>query len=237
MNNKILSGKRNSAIILATLLVLGTLATISPSFMTNASAQAESYYGMDNNSYKSQYGQDKYKSKDSSNVLVKKINFNNINVNVNGLELSVLPTALSGLLTGGEADNEGQYGASSYGSGSGGQSGYDNNSFKFVCVNNNNNTVVVAEEEPPVPSDTSACTDCFSVLTQTQIGSLLAIVGATSIEVYCELLLVTPNSPAESLSVRDALNNIPGIFQSQFLDILECLIDEGVIGPIPPPQP
>jgi hypothetical protein len=45
--------------------------------------------------------------------------------------------------------HEGERGASSFGSG---QSGYDNNSFKFICINNNNNTVVVGEE-PPTPVD------------------------------------------------------------------------------------
>jgi hypothetical protein len=71
------------AAFLASVLIAGTIALSSPSFMTNASAQPESYYGMDNNNYKSQYGQDNYKSKDSSSVFVKKINCNNVNVNVN----------------------------------------------------------------------------------------------------------------------------------------------------------
>jgi hypothetical protein len=154
LNNNI-SAKRNSAIFLATVLVAGIISLSSPSFMTNVSAQSESYYGMDNNNYKSQYGQDKYKSKDSNSVFVKKINCNNVNVNVNGLELNGLPPSLGGLLNGGEAEDEGQYGANSYGSnGYGGQlSGYDNkNSFKFVCINNNNNTVIGGGESlPPTP--------------------------------------------------------------------------------------
>ena len=45
LNNKIVSIKNTYAIFLSTLLVLGTIATISPSFM--AGAQAEPYYGMD----------------------------------------------------------------------------------------------------------------------------------------------------------------------------------------------
>ena len=48
--NKIIIAKRNSAIFLATVLVLGTIATISPSFMVGAQAQTEpEYYGIDNN--------------------------------------------------------------------------------------------------------------------------------------------------------------------------------------------
>jgi len=42
--NKIVSTKNTNAIFLATVLVLGTIALSSPSFMTNASAQSESYY-------------------------------------------------------------------------------------------------------------------------------------------------------------------------------------------------
>jgi hypothetical protein len=76
-----------------------------------------------------------------------------------------LPPALTGLLTGGEAVDEGQYGTSSYGSGErnydDGQSGYDNNRFKFICINNNNNTVVRVGEEPILP-DPLTCVECLS---------------------------------------------------------------------------
>ena len=137
------------------ILVTGTIAlsfSLS-SFITAANAQGQpSYYNvMDNSNYKKSYDKDnRDKSKDSNSVIVKKINCNNINVNVNGLELIALPTALNSLLTGeAQATDEGQYGASSYGS-SGGESGYDNNLFKFVCINNNNNTVI-GGEQPPTP--------------------------------------------------------------------------------------
>jgi hypothetical protein len=115
-------------------------------------------YGKD--SYESQYstyGKDNsYKSKDSSSssVSIKKIKCNNINVNVNGLELTTLPQALGGLLSDGER-NEGQYGSYGY---VGGPSGYDNNSFKFVCINNNNNTVIGGGEEP----EPLTCEECFT---------------------------------------------------------------------------
>src|SRR5215213_11094902 len=128
-----------SAVFLATVLLAGIIAVSSPSFM--AGAQAEPYYGMDNNYDKKSNGKD---------VSVKSIKCNNVNVNVNGLELNGLPPFLNNLLA---SDGQDGYGdASSYGSGSYGnvgQSGYDNNSFKFVCINNNNNTVI--EEETPVP--------------------------------------------------------------------------------------
>ena len=214
--NKIILKKTTSVIFLAVVLVTGTISLLSSSFMTNAYA-----FQMDNN----------YKKSDGKDVSVKSIKCNNINVNVNGLELDVFPSFLGGGLAA-EAQ-ESSTDTSSFAGNGEGNDGFEINDFRFVCINNNDNTVVVGEE--PIPPETSACTDCFSVLTQTQINRLLAIVGATSIEVYCELLLATPNSSVESLDVRDALNNIPEITQPQFVEILQCLIDEGVIGPIPPP--
>ena len=72
-------------------------------------AQAQQGYGRMDNNYENHYGKDSYKSKDNS-VFVKKINCNNINVNINGLELDVLPPALANLLQG----DEGERGAGSY---------------------------------------------------------------------------------------------------------------------------
>ena len=45
--NKIVSIKKTSSIFLATILVLGTIATISPSFI--ADVQAQQYHRQDNN--------------------------------------------------------------------------------------------------------------------------------------------------------------------------------------------
>ena len=93
---KIILRKTTSAIFLAIVLIVGTFAAISPSFMIGAHAQQ---YGMDQryNNYEPDYGMDSYddkksygkdnsydKSKDSSSVSVKKIKCNNINVNLNG---------------------------------------------------------------------------------------------------------------------------------------------------------
>jgi len=96
--NKIVSTKTTSSIFLAALLVVGTIATILPS------AQAQPYYEMNNgygsyepgpaytnnNSYESEYASDNsyYKSKDS-NVILKKINCNNINSNNNGVDVNL----------------------------------------------------------------------------------------------------------------------------------------------------
>ncbi|HJU59918.1 MAG TPA: hypothetical protein VJ583_09215, partial [Nitrososphaeraceae archaeon] len=57
--NKIVSTKRTSAIFLAIVLVAGTFAVISPSFMVGA-AQAQPYYGMEQrySDYEQDYGMD-----------------------------------------------------------------------------------------------------------------------------------------------------------------------------------
>src|SRR5215213_10293544 len=100
--------RKISAVFLATVLVAGIIALVSPSFMVGA--QAEPGYGMD--SYdKNTYGKDNsYKSKDSSSVSIKKVKCNNINVNVNGLELNVLPPVLSGVAAEAQAADEGERG-------------------------------------------------------------------------------------------------------------------------------
>ncbi len=119
--------KKSNALFFAALLLIGTIAASSPLFMLDA--QAEPYYGMD---------------KDRKVVSVSSLKCNNINVNVNGLELEILPSALSTLLTGEEADAS----AYSYGSGTGnygsGQSSSEND-FRFICINNNNNNNIVVE--------------------------------------------------------------------------------------------
>jgi hypothetical protein len=53
LNNKIVSRKKTSAIFLGILLVAGTIALMSPSFMTNAQA-----FQMDNNYVKKYHGID-----------------------------------------------------------------------------------------------------------------------------------------------------------------------------------
>src|SRR5687768_11909920 len=97
-----------SAAFLATVLVAGIIALSSPSFMTGA--QAQEYYGMERD----------YKKSDKKDVSVKSIKCNNVNVNVNGLELNVLPPALANILSSGD---EGERGAGSYGGSSYGGNG------------------------------------------------------------------------------------------------------------------
>ena len=62
--SKIISTKKTSAIFLAIVLIAGTFAALSPSFMIGAHAQQ---YGMDKkyNSYEPDYGMNSYDDKQS----------------------------------------------------------------------------------------------------------------------------------------------------------------------------
>jgi endonuclease/exonuclease/phosphatase family metal-dependent hydrolase len=153
--NKIVSTKKISAIFLAIVLIGGTIFTFSSSFIRGA--QAELDYGLD-----SDKDNNSYKSKDSSNVIVKKIKCNNINANLNGfngLKLNALPTSFNALATNeAKAANEGEIGASFSGSGERNTNGYQHNDkdFRFVCINNNNFEVVETSPEP------LTCEECFT---------------------------------------------------------------------------
>ena len=178
--NKIILKKRTSAIFLAIVLVAGIIAISPPALMIGVHAESEDNtddaikkYGRNNdessklNNDKGSYGKDGdesskylsyekdnynsyYKSTDS-NVIVKKINCNNINVNINGfngVEFNAVPPVLNGLATEAQAANEGELITSSFGSGERNTNGYQHNDkdFKFVCINNN---VVQLPPSPP----------------------------------------------------------------------------------------
>ena len=244
---------------LAIVLVLGIIATVSPSFMFGAQAELEDE--LDNN-YKKSYGKDNYKSteypsyekdnsyqsKDSSNVIIKKIKCNNINVNLNGLEINTVPpTTLNGLATEAQAADEGEVGANSFGSdgrgGDGKSSGHDNG-FKFVCINNNNN----GDEEPVE----DACGGCFDDLQAdaprifTLVQGLIAAGGnigdfefpaGTDIDTFCELLSAfvddngaLPVTVQEIVGAIIAINPDPSLAELQaIIDFIECLIQADLI--------
>jgi hypothetical protein len=121
------------SIHLSIVLVIGTIVAVNPLFIVGA--QAEPYDGIHN---------------DRKEVTISSLRCNNINVNVNGLDLDILPPALSTLLTGREVDAA----AYSYGSGNenyGSETSSDTeNNLRYVCINNNNNTVI--EEVPTTAS-------------------------------------------------------------------------------------
>ena len=255
--NKIVSIKNTSAIFLAIVLIAGTIA-LSPTFFMVGTAQASSNDEKDYDKYdkKSSYEKDNYKSteypsyekdnsydksKDSSNVIIKKIKCNNINVNLNGfngIEVNALPPALNGLATDDEAQaaDEGEIGASFSGSGERNTNGYQHNDkdFRFVCINNNDFVVVEEEEEPPT------CEECFTEnLDEQQIIELKRVLALTdltpTLEAFCDLLS-NPNVPNEA-----KLLVLGGAFVGANIDnelsiiIAECLEDLGIIElPSPP---
>jgi hypothetical protein len=104
---------------------------------------------------------------DRKQVSVSSLKCNNINVNVNGLELSVLPPFLGGGEDLAAEAQDANTDASSFATGNGGD-GSKINDFRFICINNNNNTVIEEEEPiPPIPS--TPCELCFAELsTQAQ---------------------------------------------------------------------
>jgi hypothetical protein len=219
--NKIVSTKRTSAIFLAIVLVAGITALSFPSFMTGA--QAEPDYEMDDD--KKSYGKD---------VSVKKIDCSNVNVNVNGFELNVLPPTIEDLTTsqaqalsvdeGKESNSKG----SNLSDGDGdGQSDSDTNN-RIVCISNNNN-INVGEE----PSEPLTCEECFTEnLDEEQEERLLLAItrgGLEDLEGLCELLSDTSASNDEVIRGLLILFLIADITveddEDTILEILECLED------------
>jgi hypothetical protein len=181
--------KKFNVLFFAALLLVGTIAASSQLFMLGA--QAEPYYGMD---------------KDRKDVKVSSLKCNNINVNVNGLELDVLPTALSTLLTGGEEDDN----AYSYGSGErnyGSESSGSETDFRFICINNNNNTVIEEEEEeeeePPQPPEPITTTLTVTKLVTCEDTRLTPVNGPT-----CPDLLATITENQFNITVGNSFGNV-----------------------------
>jgi hypothetical protein len=196
---KIILKKTTSALFLAIVLVIGTFAAISPSFITGVNAQSESYYGMD-----------KDRKSDKKDVSVQSLKCNNINVNVNGLELSVLPPFL-----GGEVAAEAQDANTDANSNPGNGDGFQINDFRFICINNNNN--VVLEEESPIPPVDECAEDVEACFAENLSGDDFATLTAAlenGLDVVIEGEPVTLNSFADICSALGGL---------AFLDLLTAV--------------
>ena len=267
MSKEVLTKEINAGFLVIVLLA-GTFAAISSSFMVGA--QAEPYYGMDNNynNYEQEYGMDSYddkksygkdsnsndKSKDSSNVIEKKIKCNNINVNVNGfngVEVGTLPTALNGLATDeAQATDEGEIGASSFGSGGSGNDGRPSSgqgSDKW-CINNNKFVVVEAETPEPEPEEPLTCEECFGV-----DSALQAVIAEYLVDVTID---VTFGFNSDELTIPGEVETIEGLcpllkghtdslikliiehmvetetttdFEDSIAALIKCLLEAGVI--------
>jgi hypothetical protein len=248
--NKIISTKKISATFLAIVLIAGTIAMISPSFMTSAQA-----FVMDNNNYKKSFGKD---------VSVKYVKCNNINVNVNGLEIDIndLP---NGFLGADAAETQ----ASGFGSGSGsggssnGPPGFDNDGFVFVCINNNNNNNGDADDDDgngPPSEECTAFVACFNnpefaepanqiVTTLERTGELAIkevpgfpegyVIGEDVLtpEELCEWLLFTPQSNGQVITTQEQLDPIIDALASpnSIGGFIECLGE--AVGFLPTSEP
>jgi hypothetical protein len=189
--NKIVSKKIPNAIFLLIVLVAGTFAAISSSFIVGA--QAEPYYGMDDRydsyepteypsyqpDYKPEYQSDNnYKfEKDSSSksVSINKIKCINNNVNINGNNAGNVSIGNKGqgYLGGYSSDGSGGYGDGE---------GYGKQGKGFECIinNNNNNTnIVTGGGNVTDGNEILTCEDCFNENTTlaTILTNILAAPG------------------------------------------------------------
>jgi hypothetical protein len=231
--NKIIFLKNINSLFIVIILLAGTLSQPSSfSFMTTASAQTES---------------------SGKDVGTSSLNCNNLNANVNGLQLEVLPTALSTLLTNGETDDKLYSYGSNSGSYGGESSGSEINDFRFICINNNNNTVIGGEESIPPTSPVppvDECLLCFEETTQAVREAVIATLEAegplvivpgvyevpeevTTIEGLCEWL--TENAPLELFEIQielliNTIGNVnPSLPSEQIDELVDCLIEAGFI--------
>lgn len=194
-----------------------------PSYRNDNYEQSEySTYTPDYKIQYSSYEQDRnsYKSKDNS-VILKKINCDNINVNVNGLGINA---------TGADAADDSSIpvtdAISSQGYGE--NNGYkkSDNEFKFVCINNNNNTVIVGNgTTTPEPF---TCEECFTtVLTEEELDDLIEATEAfTTLEEICNFIDTNFENESQRLFISeylfDTANDI-GISTEKIDSILDCL--------------
>jgi hypothetical protein len=211
--NKIVSKKRTSSIFLAIVLVAGISALSFPSFMTGA--QAESDYEMDD--YKKSYGKD---------VSVKKIDCSNVNVNVNGFELNVLPPTIEELATSQELSvDEGKESnsiESDLSDGDGDRQSDSDTNNRIVCISNNNN-INVGEESP----EPLTCEECFNeFLTGSEIIALKDVFfeAERTLEQLCNHI-----GTLSEANFRSALEIALGNEQDERIDnLLECLLKAGI---------
>ena len=202
---------------LAAILVAGTITALFPSFMVGT-AQATPYPDMD-----------REKKEDKKSVSVSSLKCNNINVNINGLELSVLPPFLGGEVAA-EAVEDGETNANSFAGNGESNSVSQINDFRFICINNNNNTVVGAEEQiPPAPpvdecaEDVEACFEEFL-----SPGDLDALTTALANG------LTVPTEPLGEVtfnSFADICEELEGLTEFELLTVMGDIL--GTVGIVP----
>jgi len=235
--NKIVLRKTTSAMFLAIVLVLGTIAFTAPSFMTNAHATSDHERDYDNDEDKKSYDKDDRdydkSKKESNSVFVKKVKCNNINVNLNGINANIgLPN--NGPVTGpiavaqeevdddDEESNSIENDNARSSDGRDGQSESDTNS-RIVCINNNNKIVVGEEIE-------LTCEDCFTtVLTDEELDDLIQAIiengGPPSLQELCDFIAGDLSEEGRAF-ISDrllVLGEDVEISEDKINEILDCL--------------
>ena len=233
LNSKIISLKSSSAIFLATLLVVGTIAIILPSVqaqpyeMNNGYGSYEPQPEYTNNNsyepkypsylknYKQEYSSDNsyYDSNDIKSVINKLKCINN-NLNINGNNAGDVNIGNKGQgYSGGYSSNGGGYNGNEgiY------DNGYDNKRDKgFECIINNNNTNTnivtggggnITDGNGNEPETT--CEECFAqVLNSSELARLQVVLG-NGIDVI--ITIGTPQIEINSLGeLCDVLENLTG---------------------------
>jgi len=245
--NKIVSIKNASAIFLATVLVLGTIATILPS------VQAQSYYEdniyepeypleyTDNQyntyepreypsyqpDYKPEYPSDNnYKSeKDSSSVSINKIKCINNNVNINGNNTGDINIGNKG-----KQGYSGGYSSAAGGYGSGEGYGKQDKGIDCIINNNNNNINIiggggnVTDGEEPKPT----CGECFSRLTQPLQNSFNMFLNDEIQDIVLTPTLTIPGSVTSISGLCTFFNTVDPIplTQAQITASINMLLQE-----------
>jgi hypothetical protein len=207
-----------------------------PSYKPDYKPQYPSYDKKDDN---------RDKSKDNKSVDIKKIKCNNININLN----AGTGNATNGNATNGNGDN---------GNKTDGFKKIERDGFSFICINNNNN-IVAGGETPPTPPPVppvDECLLCFEETTQAlrdAINTFLAeqgvIIVAPGIEIpanvnnfedLCDWL--TEEAPL--LLTQEQIDQLIAAFadatgqpEGDIEDLVDCLIDAGLIEVVPPEPP
>jgi hypothetical protein len=226
---------RISAVFLAAVLVAGTIALSSPSFMNSAQA-----FPMDNNYQKKSFGKD---------TSVKYIKCNNINVNVNGFELNVGPFLDEVTTESAAEETQANSFGNKFGSGgsSNGPSGFDKKDGSvFVCINNNNNGGAGGGD------DEEDCEDCFDKLGGANLLVLIrALFGGLEVTFeapigektfndlgdICDFLIDEATEENLSDLLVTILDAVPGldieVTDAEFEALLDCL-EDFLFGEAPP---
>jgi hypothetical protein len=236
---KVLQARENKALFLAIIFIFGIISSIHPLFME---VRAESHYKIDD-SDKSKYSADNYKNYKVSSSSVKNIECNNINANVNGFNgvgINALPTALRGLASDeGQAADEDEVSASSFGSDGGRPSGSETDSI-LVCINNNTNDVQgnILNRNEKIPEPLT-CEECFiESLTKGQldriiIATLYLSEGELSFKEVCKILADKGNDDfltnEDKLIIFNAIFDRANISSQVRTPIVDCLEELGIL--------